>query len=108
MPQLPWSSHRLPRMLIQMLGLKLHQLQVHHVRSGLYRSSPLQWTVKEGRQDKTYSSLQNVLAAKHLDCHQKDSHGTQVVEVRRMHPRLQSPSMIVWPAFAGCFNRKTP
>ena len=94
MPQLRWSSHRQPRLLMQMLGLRLHQPQAHHGRSGPYRSSRPLWAVKEGRKDKTYNSLRNVLAAKHLNCHQKDNHGAQVVEVRRMHPRLQMHSMV--------------
>ena len=91
-----------------MVRLSLNQLQAHHVRNELYRSSLLQWAVKQGRQDKTYNSLQNVQAAKHLDCHQKDSHGAQVVEVRRMHPRLQSPSMIVWPRLCRLLQQENP
>ena len=94
MPQLRWSSHRRPRMLIHLVELSLNQVQAHHGRSGPYRSSLLQWTVKEGRQDKTYNSLQNFLAAKHLHRYQKDSHGAPVVEIRKMRPRLQMHSMV--------------
>ena len=74
---------------MQILGLRLHQPQAHHGRSGPYRSSRPLWAVKEGRQDKMYNSLQNVLAAKHLHRYQKDSHGAPVVEIRRMRLRLQ-------------------